>query len=836
MFDTSAAGHDFNIDNGTFVVDASANRVGIGKTNPSTLLDVNGTATATTFVGALTGNVTGTILTAAQTNITSVGTLTGLTLSGALVGTKASFDTASTTDYALRLTDNGVADYDVIFPDTSTYQLTTNTTSNKTFKLLNSGSGVFNLNVSGALTVDTTAGESAFVSTSYPAGFVRFGQNVGGGNPTDTAGLHIGWNRSNGGREVNMIFNSGAANADGEMIFTAYDGTTYANIFTINGGGNVDITSGGLRIGTTTVIDSSRNLTNLGTISSSGQVTITQTNPTLFLQESGGGTTDAAYLQKYNNDLYLYNKEANGSLFLGTNNDTKVTITTSGNVGIGGSPDSDSGLHLKGDGKRILIDSTDYNLVSLGRRGSSGAGLDKAYLRMRNASTNTVVIDTDGSSYFNGGNVGIGDSTPQALLDVGGGYGGNTTVATFAHATDAYIEIENMTTQNGAGIILTNAGTKKWTIQKDTSAHGLYIQDASANANMTFLQGGNVGIGTSSPATPLHIQTNDGTTNTTVNSLMITNSSTGTTTTGFGGEIRFQAERNNGVLQNTGGIRSLAEVNSGSNISSGMSFDTSVAGVNHGRVRISYDGKVGIGTDNPGAYYMDKLVVVAPDESGMTLAGTGTNQRQMIAFADSTSGDARYAGYIAYDHNNDTMSFNGGGAGAARLTILSNGNIVKGNASSTQFVDYVHRKAYSINRVYTHIANINSTNLGCSYEVHIKGTASSVVVNSHFHIMCNHYQDIAIKSFGGAYTACKVKVVTNGNEDSSLYIGAATVNNTTFTGTVSIRVHDNATVDMAPSSAYSTNYLEHAQDGISSQESTNGSAASGSGPTNAYTV
>ena len=67
--------------------------------------------------------------------------LSGGTMTGALTGTKASFDTASTTDYALRLTDNGVASYDVIFPDTSTYQLTTNTSSNKTFKLLNSGSG-----------------------------------------------------------------------------------------------------------------------------------------------------------------------------------------------------------------------------------------------------------------------------------------------------------------------------------------------------------------------------------------------------------------------------------------------------------------------------------------------------------------------------------------------------------------------------------------------------------------------------------------------------------------------------------------------------------------------
>ena len=87
MFDTSATAHDLNVDNGTFVVDGSASRVGIGTATPSTLLDVNGTATATTFVGALTGNVTGTILTAAQTNITSVGTLRSLTIRGALNGT-----------------------------------------------------------------------------------------------------------------------------------------------------------------------------------------------------------------------------------------------------------------------------------------------------------------------------------------------------------------------------------------------------------------------------------------------------------------------------------------------------------------------------------------------------------------------------------------------------------------------------------------------------------------------------------------------------------------------------------------------------------------------------
>ena len=42
MFDTSATAHDLNVDNGTFVVDGSASRVGIGTDTPNTLLDVNG--------------------------------------------------------------------------------------------------------------------------------------------------------------------------------------------------------------------------------------------------------------------------------------------------------------------------------------------------------------------------------------------------------------------------------------------------------------------------------------------------------------------------------------------------------------------------------------------------------------------------------------------------------------------------------------------------------------------------------------------------------------------------------------------------------------------------
>ena len=165
------------------------------------------------------------------------------------------------------------------------------------------------------------------------------------------------------------------------------------------------------------------------------------------------------------------------------------------------------------------------------------------------------------------------------------------------------------------------------------------------------------------------------------------------------------------------------------------------------------------------------------------------------------------------------------------MRIEENGTINVGGDAYRE-LETVYRRSFSVSKAYVHVANINASNLGCSYEVHVKGTTSGVVVNSHFHIMVGHYYDIAIKSFGGAYTNCKVKVVSSGNEDNSLYIGINSANTPSLL--VSIRPHDTSAVDMTPSGGYSTCYLEHQQSGTSTQETTTGSATSGAGPTNAY--
>ncbi|QDP60809.1 MAG: putative tail fiber protein [Prokaryotic dsDNA virus sp.] len=63
---------------------------------------------------------------------------------------------SSTSAYALRLGDLGVANYDFTFPDTATIQFSTNTSSDKLFYLVNEGSGLFNMAITGNITVAST--------------------------------------------------------------------------------------------------------------------------------------------------------------------------------------------------------------------------------------------------------------------------------------------------------------------------------------------------------------------------------------------------------------------------------------------------------------------------------------------------------------------------------------------------------------------------------------------------------------------------------------------------------------------------------------------------------
>jgi hypothetical protein len=168
-----------------------------------------------------------------------------------------------------------------------------------------------------------------------------------------------------------------------------------------------------------------------------------------------------------------------------------------------------------------------------------------------------------------------------------------------------------------------------------------------------------VGIGTSSPGDKLHIAEETANETTTSDVIRIESTSSGTTGVGFGGAIYFLGARaGDGALQAMGRIQSLAEVNSGTTLSSGLAFLTATAGSPSEKVRISNVGRVGIGIAAP----IEKLQVVGQ------LISTGSNSTAATTGAERAIMDL--SGYSATDHSARFGHFRGAtaaGAGQVRL-------------------------------------------------------------------------------------------------------------------------------------------------------------------------
>ena len=119
---------------------------------------------------------------------------------------------------------------------------------------------------------------------------------------------------------------------------------------------------------------------------------------------------------------------------------------------------------------------------------------------------------------------------------------------------------------------------------------------------------------------------------------------------------------------------------------------------------------VGIGTSSAASYYANRLVVDTGSsvQSGVTIVSE-TSKQGMFAFADGTSGDQRYRGYINYHHNTDTMTI-GAVGGAVELRITASGNLLMGTNSSSFGQDgfqYLATKVLNLSRASANCMNLN---------------------------------------------------------------------------------------------------------------------------------
>ena len=170
-------------------------------------------------------------------------------------------------------------------------------------------------------------------------------------------------------------------------------------------------------------------------------------------------------------------------------------------------------------------------------------------------------------------------------------------------------------------------------------------------------------------------------------------------------------------------------------------------------------------------------------------------------------------------------------AGQERMRIHANGHVSIGTVTDLAFVRPVYRKNITLNKTYTALFNTNGAQLSSGFVLSIHGTGSSVVVNAKFDVLVNHYQDITISALGTYYTLCKIKVVTNGNEDCTVYAAINSANSSSCT--IEVEPLHNTSLEFSPSSVFSTNYYIHEASGGHTVGTTGGMPA-GAGTTTGY--
>jgi len=361
--------------------------------------------------------------------------------------------------------------------------------------------------------------------------------------------------------------------------------------------------------------------------------------------------------------MYIGHNASSRALTFQTDETDRLTITGAGNVGIG---TTNPGEKLDISGGRILLDNAEY----YSSRDSGGTA--RGILSL-NGDDTTILQSPSGNDIFlkpgtvttmtlkDGGNVGIGDTSPDYLLDVAGTAGFDGLMTMTGSAANIALGSNYLSGDGGdEGVFVDGSGNVG--VGTTTPQHALHIYNAASNASVSI-------DGSSFAA--LYFTERDQA----VDNRRFSQSLTG-------GNLRFQALNDAGG--GGGDYIELASV--GNNITGIELFDN--AGLTN-RISTAGDsfftsGNVGIGTTAPdGLLHIyqgasgqsaaaaggDELVIEGSGNTGLSILSPSSNVGS-IYFGDETSA-AR--GRMQYDHSEDDLSL--WTLGSERLTIDSSGNV-----------------------------------------------------------------------------------------------------------------------------------------------------------------
>jgi hypothetical protein len=238
---------------------------------------------------------------------------------------------------------------------------------------------------------------------------------------------------------------------------------------------------------------------------------ITETdNPNILFKQDGGlvtgdigfeGDADALFVGSLANSFYMV-ADNSTPLQLGTNNAARLTINGSdGNVGIGTNSPA-AKLHVDNNGAsttavRFDAGATPDAIVAYGNNGNKYFELgevgstDPGRISLFESGVSKIQLATNGNSYLNGGNVGIGTTSPNYKLTVGGGSINSIQLLSSSTGTGAFDGLRIWNTGNSVAL---------WNYDNTPTLFG-----TNNNERMRITSDGNVGIGTTSPNQKLHI-------------------------------------------------------------------------------------------------------------------------------------------------------------------------------------------------------------------------------------------------------------------------------------------------------------------------------------------